>query len=117
MNDAISSALSLAPLVLAQSPVIGATELGQWLLVGAAVAVILNQGMGAFKNITGEFARKQTPREEGVPTAIDCEKKHLAIAAQFQTLQKEWEADREKLHKRINTIAEGVTYIRGKLDK
>jgi hypothetical protein len=116
MNNAISSALSLAPLVLAQSPAIGATELGQWLLAGAAVAVIANQGMAFFKNIMGGFAKKQTPHDERMPTIAECIKYHTEEAQKIVLLREEWEKQRTALHGRINAIAENVAFIRGKFE-
>lgn len=125
MNNAISSALSLAPIVLAQSPAIGATELGQWLLAGAAVAVIANQGFSFFRNVTGGFQRKQSTSDDTyTPTSV-CNKQHTGLTAQIAKLSTDAEARSEKLrlelkddvkgiHKRIDDVLRGVSRLEGK---
>ena len=116
-GSVVGSTLSLVPLVLAQAPSVGATELGMWLLAGAALTVMANQGFSFFKNLTGGFARKQTPRDEKTPSADDCLKKHLMVDAKFEAQRIEWENNRKDLHSRINAIAQGVARIEGKLSK
>lgn len=115
MNDA-HSLLSIAPLLLGQIPAVSASELGQWLFCAACVMVILNYGFALFKNLTGGFQRKQSPASEGTPSLFDCENRHASIEAKFASLQSEWKKDRQDLHGRMNAIAEGVAFIRGKFE-
>ncbi len=123
MNDAISASLALAPLALAQAPAIGATEIGQWLLVAAAIAVIANQGMAFFRNLTSQFTKK--PSSDSYTSQMECEKKHAAIASQLDTFSTDAETRNEKLrlelkgdvqgiHKRIDDVLKGMSRLEGK---
>lgn len=114
MNDAISSALALAPLALAQTPAIGATELGQWLLAAAAVAVIANQGMAFFKNILGGFARKRSAPDEASPTQESCDQKHAKVDARAEALRMEIKNDIKGIHTRIDAILAATSRLEGK---
>lgn len=133
MNDTISAAAALAPLVLAQVPSVSATELGQWLLVGAALAVIANQGMSFFKNLTGQFARKNPAPADSQTSVAECiqkhaalDGKHAALSAQIVQVTSDSEARSEKLrlevkndvkgiHQRIDSILAGVSRLEGKI--
>ncbi|MCX6994152.1 MAG: hypothetical protein NT011_13560 [Kiritimatiellaeota bacterium] len=126
-GSVVGSALSLAPLVLAQAPGVGATELGMWLLAGAALTVMANQGFSFFKNLTGGFARKQPKNGEKLLTTEDCDKKHAAIAEvenqkhaaiteEIKAIRTEWKSDRKDMHTRIDDVAINVAFIRGKFE-
>ena len=125
LNNAVSSAIALVPLALAQVPAVGASELGNWLLACAAAAVIANQGMMFFKNLTGSFARKQTPSVDAYQSLGDCEKKHALITKQiagisgeseirFEKLRLELKDDVKGIHKRIDDVLRGVSRLEGK---
>lgn len=107
----------IAPLLLGQVPFVDAGALGQWLFCAACAAVLLNYGFTLFRNLTGGFQRKPAAPGEGSPSLQDCVGKHAAIDSRFITLQAEWKKDRADLHNRMNTIAEGVAFIRGKYEE
>ena len=105
----------LAPLFLGQISV-GTSELGQWLFCAACATVIVNYGFTLFRNLTGGFARKRAAADDDSPSQSECDRRHAAIEAKFTTIQGEWKKDRQDLHTRMNSIAEGVAFIRGKFE-
>jgi hypothetical protein len=112
----VHSLAPLAPLMLGQIPAVSAGEVGQWLFCGACVVVIVNYAFQLFKNLTGGFQRKPSAPTDGSPSTSECTARHAAIEAKFSAMQNEWKKDRQDLHTRINTIAEGVAFIRGKFE-
>lgn len=128
MHEPILSALALTPLVLAQMPNIGANELGQWLLAAAAAAVIANQGMAFFRNVTDSFAKKRAPRAENSPSEEDCLKRHLALdqrllsaesafIVKIEQLRLEMKDDNRRVHNRVDEVVKGVARIEGAISK
>jgi hypothetical protein len=124
LSEPVSSALALAPLVLAQMPAVSANELGQWLLAAAAAAVIANPGMAFFRGVTDAFARKRAPRNEDSPTIEECNKRHTALdsrlvetsalfIARIEQLRLEMKDDNQRVHNRVDEVVRGVARIEG----
>ncbi len=114
MDHPISSIVSVAPLVLAQIPAVGATEVGQWLLAGAAVAVIANQGMSFFKNLTGGFARKRSAADPDFSTRELCDQRHLMVDARLESQRMEIKSDIKGIHNRIDDVLKAVSRLEGR---
>ena len=112
-------------MVLAQSGV-GATELGQWLLVAAAAAVIANQGTTCFKNLIAGLQKKHTPRSEGMPDMAFCDERHHDIdgritgldrilSSKLDAMRTEMKSDLKGVHSRVDDVMKGVARIEGKI--
>jgi hypothetical protein len=78
--------------------------------------VIVNYGFTLFRNLTGGFARKRAAADDDSPSQSECDRRHAAIEAKFTTIQGEWKKDRQDLHTRMNSIADNVAFIRGKIE-
>lgn len=114
--DNSGSLVAMFPLVLGQIPIVDSGALGQWLFCAACVAVILNYGISLFRALTVGFARRRGKLEDDYPSQQECDARHDALERKFTALQHAWESNRKDLHARINTIAEGVAFIRGKFE-
>ena len=127
MTHALAACIPLVPLVLAQF--IGGEAAGKgallWLLGLAAAAVIFNQVVMAFRNMTGRFAERvpgagfQT--REGCATVQQHVTARIDAAEQRsdtrdETLRREIKEDVKGVHKRSDQILAAVSRLEGKVD-
>jgi len=128
MNNSISSFVSLTPLLLGQMPAVSSSELGGWLLSAAAVAVIANQGMMFWKNISGGLKETPPPAQTYVQKTV-CKLLHIGVETKIreqserietaeentEALRREIKDDVKGIHDRINIILEAVGELKGKV--
>jgi len=117
--------LSLTPLILGQMPAVSSTELGSWLLCGACVLVILNQGADFWRK---NLKEQPTPAKTYVMRTV-CKLLHVGVDEKFdehsariekasadtEALRKEIKSDVKGIHDRIDVILEAVSQLKGKV--
>jgi hypothetical protein len=128
MNNPISSFIALMPLAIGQMPAASESEIGRWLLAFAAVAVIANQGITFWKNISGGLKETPPPAQTYVQKTI-CKLLHIEIDKHHreeteridkaeentEALRREIKDDIRGIHDRINLILCVVGELKGKL--
>lgn len=119
MNNSITSFVSLAPLALGQMPAVSSTELGSWLLAAAAVAVIANQAILLWRNISGGLKEMPPPADTYVTKTV-CKIIHSEVAKNLaqnedhiEGLRREIKEDVKGIHNRINDVLTAVSRLQG----
>lgn len=131
LSEPVSSALALTPLVLGQFlPSVSSGELGQWIVVAAAVAIIANQGASLWKTMTGGLKEKPPPAETYMTKTL-CASQHAGLERQMESgsnrmggleasikeLRQEFKADMRGMHDRTNAILAGVARLEGRIER
>ncbi len=121
MNSSISSFVALSPLILGQFPAASESEIGRWLLVAAAVAVIANQGITFWKNISGGLKEMPPPADTYVQKTV-CKIIHTNTTQHLkeyreenQELRKKMSEDVKGIHERVDSILDAVGQLKGKV--
>ena len=112
--------ISLTPLILGTLPAVNATELGSWLLCGACVLVILNQGADFWRK---NLKEKPAPADTYVNKTV-CKILHAEVGKEFSEQTKRSEKieidiavlrqeELRGIHVRINEILKAVSRLEG----
>lgn len=119
--------LAILPLLLGQMPAVTSSELGGWLLSAAAMAVIANQGIAFWKNISGGLKEMPPPGETYVHKTV-CKLLHIGVEKRLgeqserigqseeatEALRLEIKNDVRGIHDRINAILAALGELKGK---
>jgi hypothetical protein len=131
LSEHVSSALALTPLVLGQLlPQVSSGELGQWIVVAAAAAVIANQGAALWKTLSGGLKEQPPPAETYMTKAL-CLAQHAGLDRRMESgsnrmsgietsikeLRQEFKADMRGMHDRTNAILAGVARLEGRIER
>jgi hypothetical protein len=130
MTDNVTTALSLAPIVLATVAPAAPTEttLAVWWLLGlAGAAVVVNNILAAWEKITSRFSERESKGPE-YQHRKDCERIHAddhnqlaatreSIEERIETLRSEFKHDLSNLHDKVNRSSERVSEIMGEIKR
>ena len=130
MTDNVTTALSLAPIVLATVAPAAPTEttLAVWWLLGlAGAAVVVNNILAAWEKITSRFKERESAGPE-YQHRKDCERIHAddhnqlaatreSIEERIETLRSEFKHDLSNLHDKVNRSSERVSEIMGEIKR
>ena len=119
MTSAIKLGLVTLPLFLAESTTdsVKSSALGEWLVIGAAVLVIVQIGWGFIDRVKGGSAQKrEVSFADELATTDDLRQAHGRIARERDEVEKKLADMKEELRQRREKIDQDLRAIAGKVD-